>query len=587
MNPTLHLFRHDVRRLRWWLLAWAAFLIGIHVCSHVTAWERPGGYRSWLRDYVSSETLAFGSNLGFVGVLVALLFLPHGADGVRLFWRTRPIAGRDVVQAKFLFAGLFLIALPMLVETVFWLAWRPWLEVVKLWPEMLLSRTVWAALLVLVVALAGREGKRYLFCGLGLLLAFGGWLQVGEQLAMRTMAVAGEASWPTMESPHLLGQVWEFWTRRQQGRTVGMSAPIAAVPVYVLVVAGWLVVACRYLWAGWRATRLALESAVLVAVVIACARNEFGRDASPRERVVVTYYDGEITKALNAVQVRLKEARLVPDREVLGRERRADDPPGTKLGAVFTWETSGWPAGIVSLTRMSSVRSGARAESYGGSERHSWLHSQELPYLIEQKGEQLTASLPELAGYAVRSKRVEANHWTELQAAWVEEFNREPKAAQASVELSALAPSVLAALPVGQATKLRLDQGRIRLTGGPAPRLSFEVPSIQMHTYLWDSRQAEGVPNLFLLRNAKTKEAIIVGRLLCGDGWGSVSAPGSLRRLDMFRAEWQLTQVAERYGLPAAWLADAELLCVRMRLVGHVHRKVELENFRLEPAAER
>ena len=110
------------------------------------------------------EALAFYGGLALSATLVVLLFLPHAADGVRLFWRTRPIAGRDVVQAKFLFAGLFLIALPMLVETVFWLAWWPWVKLAEFWPGMVLERTAWAALLVLVVGLAGREGKRYLFC---------------------------------------------------------------------------------------------------------------------------------------------------------------------------------------------------------------------------------------------------------------------------------------------------------------------------------------------------------------------------------------------------------------------------------------
>ena len=269
MNTPLHLFRNDVRRLRWWLASWAAFLVGTHVCESGRAWAERRTPVGWLKIVLDPEVFAFYGGFALSATLVALLFLPHGADGVRLFWRTRPIAGRDVVQAKFLFVGLFLIALPMLVETVFWLPWRPWLEVVKLWPEMLLSRSAWAAVLVLVVALAGREGKRYLFCALSLLLAVFSWMQVGEQLQMRVMAAAGEPSWPTMESPHLLGQVWEFWTRNQPGTVVSLSAEIAVVPVYVLAVAGWLVVACRYLFADWRATRLALESAVLVTVVIA------------------------------------------------------------------------------------------------------------------------------------------------------------------------------------------------------------------------------------------------------------------------------------------------------------------------------
>ena len=49
----------------------------------------------------------------------------------------------------------------------------------------------------------------------------------------------------------------------------------------------------------------------------------------------------------------------------------------------------------------------------------------------------------------------------------------------------------------------------------------------------------------------------------------------------------QLTQAAERYGLNAAWVTDAELLCVRMKLIGHAQRLVGLENFQLQPAAER
>lgn len=586
MSTTLHTFRHDVRRLRWWLLAWVAFLVGMHCWGHMTVWERSTGTRLWLLNYVSLRALAFWSNLGFVALLVALLFFPHAADGVRLFWRTRPITGREMVQAKFLFAGLFLIALPMLVETVFWLAWWPLVRPTEFWPEMLLSRTAWAALVVLVVGLAGREGKRYLFCGLGLLLAFGSWLQLGEQLQMRVMAAAGEEPWPVMDSPHFLGQVWEFWTRNQPGRVVSMSAKTAVVPVYVLAVAAWLVVACRYLFSGWRAMRLALETAVLAAVVIACAWNEFERGASLRPRAEVSY-DAGVTKALDAVKVRLKAAHLLPQREFLGREPRADDPPGTKRGAVFTWETSGQPPGIVMLWRTAWVGSEGPQRTYGGGERGLMIYARETAYYVEQAGEQLAAALPELSGYTVRSKRVPGFHWVELQAPWAEEFSREPKPANAQVELAALAPSTLAVLPVGRAATRSLGQARVRLTGGREPRWEFELPSLQAHTWLWDPRQSEDSPNLFVLRNAKAKEAIVVGKFACEDKWGRVAAPGSSRELDLLHTECSLAQAAARYGLPASWLADAELLCVRMKLVGRVSRPVRLENFRLEPAVER
>lgn len=581
MSTTLHLFRHDVRRLRWWLAAWAGFLVGTHAWWSVTAWSQRFSFRGWL--HLNADEFAFGANLAFNAALVALLFLPHAADGVRLFWRTRPITGRDVVQAKLLFAGLFLIAVPVLVETGFWLAWWPLAKLTEFWPDMLLERTAWVALFVLVVGLAGREGKRYLFGGLGLLLAVGGWMQVGEQLQLRTLAAAGAEPWAVMDSPHLLGQLAQFWSRNSPS-PVHMTGKMAVVPVYVLAVAGWLVVACRYLFADWRATRLALESAVLATVVIACGLNEWGQMQRGRESAL-KHWDRPLTEALHRVEVRLKEARLGPQREYLGREPRADDPPGTRRGAVFTWGTSGQPPGIVLLVETDWVRSGTPENSYGGADRGLMFHTREMPYFVERAGEQLAAALPELSGYAVRSKRVASYHWVELQAAWAEEFSREPKAARASVELAALAPSTLAVLPVGQAANLTLDQARIRLTAGREPRLSIVQPSRLTHSYLWKQSQSEGVPNLFVLRNAKTKEAIVVGRFACEDKWGSVSAPGSSRRLDLHLTECPLTHATTRYGLPAAWLADAELLCVRMQLVGHVHRKVELENFRLEPAA--
>ena len=202
-------------------------------------------------------------------------------------------------------------------------------------------------------------------------------------------------------------------------------------------------------------------------------------------------------------------------------------------------------------------------------------------------GKQLPAALRELSGYALRTNPAPVRLWTELHADWAEKFSREPQAAKAKVILATLKPTTLAVLPVHQPARLTLDQTRISLTGGPELHLRVEGPEKVIYRYLWDHTRVSEDPNLFVLRNSKTKEAFIMHRSLTESAYGGATAPGSSRSLTIVRTDCQLAKAVERLGLPTTWLADAELLCVRMQLVGHAHRGVELENFQLLPAARR
>ena len=60
-------------------------------------------------------------------------------------------------------------------------------------------------------------------------------------------------------------------------------------------------------------------------------------------------------------------------------------------------------------------------------------------------------------------------------------------------------------------------------------------------------------------------------------------APFGSEREYFGRRACDMAKVAARHGFDAAWLADAELLCVRLSLAGSARREVALENFRLEP----
>ena len=51
--------------------------------------------------------------------------------------------------------------------------------------------------------------------------------------------------------------------------------------------------------------------------------------------------------------------------------------------------------------------------------------------------------------------------------------------------------------------------------------------------------------------------------------------------------ECDLTKATAHYGFSAEWVAEAELLAVRLTLVGKGTRQLRLENFQLQPAAER
>lgn len=597
MSTTLHLFRNDVRRLRWWLLAWAGFLVGVHVLAHwAVGQSRQGISPEWLWNFISRESVTVVLLLAFQATLAALLLIPHGPGDPRLFWRTRPIAPRDMVRAKFLFAGLLLIVLPMLVESVFWLGWLRMRDVAAFWPGMLLERAAWSVLFIVGVTLGGREGRRYLFCVAGVLALFGSWMWVGDQLAMRARGAYDNEHWPILTSPHLLGQVWEYYAKNTPV-PVGASQRTVLIAVVVLAVTGWLVVICRYLFSSWRATRLAIESAMLVSLATAFALGEPSwekqwKESSARNRAKRT----QLERGVEKLTVRLKLARRVPLREMELAEKSGGypmqfhSPPGM---TEFTWETEGVAPGTIVFTGVGNLSQGIVlfATNYLSGGTHVSLNNRHVGYFASVASNQLVTALPELAGYRLHAKRSASWHWEAMRPELAEELAARPHTVTVEMLLGAVAPRTLAVLPVRLSASEWRGTTRIRLTGAQGFGLEVMGNAEQTNEHLRDTTPEE--PNLFLLRNPRTKEAFpLRWQELDNDSGRNrddvIEAPlMGTRRLPITLVECELTKVAAHYGFSAEWVAESELLAVRLTLVGRGTRQLRLENFQLQPAAQR
>lgn len=611
MNPTLHLFRHDVRRLRWWLLAWAAFLIGTHWWWHMAVWaEQRSTSDQWLRNLLHPDVMWVVVWLASQVTLAALLLLPHGPDDPRLFWRTRPIARWDMVRAKLLFAGVFLIALPLLVETGFWLAWLSAGETVALWPKMLLRQAVVGSVLLAVITLAGRVGKHYGFCVLGVLVLGGGWAQVAEQLAMRTWAATGAEVWPVIESTHLPGQVWEFLTRNPPVPTLFLLERTTMVAVVVLAVAGWVLTVCRYLFAEWRVTRIAMEFTALVMVAAAFASEN--SDAvkrvaehlmHERQEIVIDGPEAvarvarmtRLREALAGTEVTVKSARLVSPQSWTQVTRR-ESATNTNLPAEFEFDVTGTPPGTIVMARLSCFFAASKPKELfcpRNEAPDSRMSSSGVGYYATVQSNDFVRALPELAGYELRAERLPNWHWLQLTEE-VRAFLRQAPAGElrANVGLNAVRPSVMAVLPAAKPHHLKIGTAKVRLSGTPWFHLDVVEPGYASWDSLLHPRWPLEAPNLFVLRNPRTRQAVALPWNTLFRQWemildasASVRPPFGSDSEYFRRRACDMAKVAARHGFDAAWLADAELLCVRLSLAGLAKREVALENFRLEPAA--
>lgn len=120
MRLIWHLVAKDLRSQRSLLWLWLALLMSKYAIGCALIWT--DGTAPLGRFELLAEAARWLQHLERAGaVLAAALILEDPLVGERVFWRTRPIAGRRLLAAKALVLGLVFLALPVLVGLPWWL----------------------------------------------------------------------------------------------------------------------------------------------------------------------------------------------------------------------------------------------------------------------------------------------------------------------------------------------------------------------------------------------------------------------------------------------------------------------------------
>jgi hypothetical protein len=117
MNQSAHIFRKDLRRLRWTLIAWLALVCARTFVATAGADVALGGFGPQIGISELSALLSLMYVL-LLAFLVSSLVHDEPLVGRDAFWITRPIAPDSLLGAKFIFAALFIIIVPVTADVV-------------------------------------------------------------------------------------------------------------------------------------------------------------------------------------------------------------------------------------------------------------------------------------------------------------------------------------------------------------------------------------------------------------------------------------------------------------------------------------
>lgn len=614
MNATLHLFRHDVRRLRWWLAAWAAFWVWalwpgqseLAAASMDVSWFISGWGESKTRQVLVLNI----SHAALAAALFALLFVPHGPDDPRLYWRTRPVTPRAMLQAKVLFAGLFLVGFPMFAEFLFWLRWLPTSSVVEFLPGMFGERLAWSGGLAALMVLGGREPRRYQLVVLGVLGLGYLWMLACEQLTYRTWLNAREedSPLPVLAAQGWLGQLWEFATRPG---SKALFAPdwVGWIGAVSLGVGGWLVVGCRYQMPRWRAVRLAVEGTLLVALLagfVGLHAAQFKAWLRPADERRYRSYDERLRNLPMNGQAERLEVRLLSATH-FGTNRTWGvvegitfwDVPATHTSVRVELAVEGNPRGTLAFAELRNLR-GANRRRTNREPLMGGLHI-DFPWGLRLAAGREQTRLPErlepFAGYRLHTVAYPPWEIPALENEAAEELMGQPVTAVADVTVSVVQAEVAAVLPLAKEPEVRFGERRLslrfvdRTQYGSVNASEWELFASGRNRAdsSWHSFELRPEPDLLVVRNPVTKTGFIVPAVEVNQMWQQshrVAAPMSPTRAIQFaERSVNLSRLAARFGFGAGWLSQSELVCVRLTMAGHAYRKMTWENFRLESAA--
>ena len=162
-----HLLRTDLRRLRLMVGGWILLMASIAAAYGLQPFYSTSlrfAYTGWL-----AYTLLFWGMQLFTVVLVPLVLQADPAVGTNAFWMTRPIRPAVLAASKLLLLLMLLVLVPTASMMVLTATYHvPAGEVMRVGLEMAILQTLWVALLMAAAALTGNIARFAVLCGAGL-----------------------------------------------------------------------------------------------------------------------------------------------------------------------------------------------------------------------------------------------------------------------------------------------------------------------------------------------------------------------------------------------------------------------------------
>jgi len=275
------------------------------------------------------------------------------------------------------------------------------------------------------------------------------------------------------------------------------------------------------------------------------------------------------------------------------------DVPATHTSVRVEFAVEGNPPSTLAFAQLFSLRGASRSRTNREPLMGGFHHGSRwgLRLIAAREQTKLSERLDPFAGYRLHTVAYPPWETASLRNELAEELMGQPIPVVADVMVSVVQTEVAAVLPLAKEPKMRFGEQRLslrfvdRTKYGSANGSEWELfASGRIHPdRSWHSLQPRAEPDLLVIRNPTTKDGFVVPAVEVNrfENYNQrVAAPMSPTRAIQF-AEWSvnLSRLAARFGFDSNWLAQSELVCVRLTKTGHAYRQMTLENFRLEPAA--
>ena len=119
MSLVKHIFMKDLRRLRLFLCFWIPVVLIATVAASIQAPANDFALQTTLKV---TTVLTAVLQVIMMALIIPLLMHSEPLVGTTAFWLTRPLKKSDVMKAKFVFAGVVFVLIPMLIQLIMLLA---------------------------------------------------------------------------------------------------------------------------------------------------------------------------------------------------------------------------------------------------------------------------------------------------------------------------------------------------------------------------------------------------------------------------------------------------------------------------------